>query len=42
MIWAVHAAHMEWKRNVYNILVRKPEGRAHLEDTGIVGRVILK
>jgi hypothetical protein len=42
MIWAVHVAHTEWKRNVYNILVRKPERRDHLEDSGITGKVILK
>jgi hypothetical protein len=29
-------------RTVYKILVGKPEGRDHVEDVGIDGRVILK
>jgi hypothetical protein len=29
-------------RNVYKILVRKPERRDHLEDLGIDGRIILE
>jgi hypothetical protein len=29
-------------RNAYKILLRKPEGKNHLEDQGIDGRVILK
>jgi len=27
MRWVVHVAHMEELRNVYKILVRKPEGK---------------
>jgi hypothetical protein len=27
---------------VYRVLVRKPEGKKHLEDPGVDGRVILK
>ena len=30
------------RRGVYRILVGKPEGMNHLEDPGIVGRIILK
>jgi hypothetical protein len=29
-------------RDAYRILVRRPEGRSHLEDPGIDGRIILK
>jgi hypothetical protein len=29
-------------RNVYQIFVGKPEGKNHLEDLGIDGRIILK
>jgi hypothetical protein len=29
-------------RGEYRVLVRKPEGRNHLEDAGIDGRIILK
>jgi hypothetical protein len=29
-------------RNAYNILVRKPEGRDHLEDIGVDGKMILE
>jgi hypothetical protein len=29
-------------RNAYNILVTKPEGRDHLEDLGVDGRIILE
>jgi hypothetical protein len=29
-------------RNAYKILVGKPEGKNHLEDLGIGGRIVLK
>jgi hypothetical protein len=29
-------------RNAYKMLVSKPEGRGHLEDLGINGRIILE
>jgi hypothetical protein len=29
-------------RNVYKILVDKPEGKSHSEDLGVYGRIILK
>jgi hypothetical protein len=30
------------RRGVYRVLVGKPEGKNHLEDTGIDGRIILR
>jgi hypothetical protein len=30
------------KRGVYRVLVGKPEGRNHLEDPGLDGRIILR
>jgi hypothetical protein len=43
MRWAGHVAYQEEeKRNVYKILVGKPEGKRPLEDLGIVGNMILK
>jgi hypothetical protein len=30
------------RRSAYRILVEKPEGRNHLEDPGVHGRIILK
>ena len=29
-------------RGVYRVLVRKPEGKNHLEDQGVDGRIILR
>jgi hypothetical protein len=40
--WAGHVAHMAESRGAYRILVGRPEGRNHLEDPGIDGRIILK
>ena len=31
-----------WRRGSYRVLVEKPEGKSHLEDLGINGRIILK
>jgi hypothetical protein len=39
MRWAGHVAGMGEERNVYNILMGKPEGKNHLEDQGIDGRI---
>jgi hypothetical protein len=33
---------MEESRDTYTVLVGKPEGRRHLEDLGVDGRMILK
>jgi hypothetical protein len=33
---------MREKRNAYRILVRKPEGKNHLEDQDVDGWIILK
>jgi hypothetical protein len=40
--WAGHVACMGEKRGTYRVLVGKTEGRNHLEDQGIDGRIILK
>jgi hypothetical protein len=37
-----HRAYMGEIRNVYKILVQKPEGKDHLEDLGTDGSLILK
>jgi hypothetical protein len=29
-------------RNVYEVLVKRPEGKDHLEDLGVDGKMILK
>jgi hypothetical protein len=39
---AGHVARMEARRGAHRVLVGKPEGRNHLEDRGIDGRIILK
>ena len=33
---------MEESRDAYTVLVGKPEGRRHLEELGVDGRMILK
>jgi len=38
---AGQVAHMGERRGVHRILVGKPEGKSHLEDPGIEGRIIL-
>jgi hypothetical protein len=40
--WAGHVARMAERRSAYRVLVAKPEGRNHLEDPGVDGRIILK
>jgi hypothetical protein len=39
MRWAGHVARMGEGRNVYRILVGKPEGKDHLKDQGVDGRM---
>jgi hypothetical protein len=39
---AGHVSCMGERRGVYRVLVGKPEGRNHLEDPGLDGRIILK
>jgi len=42
MLWAGHVARMGERRSVYRALVGKREGKNHLEDPGVDGRVILR
>jgi len=42
MRWVGHGAHMGERRGIYRVLVGKPEGKSHLEDPGIDGRIILR
>jgi hypothetical protein len=39
MRWAGHVARMAEGRNVYRVLVGKPEGKRPLEDQGVDGRM---
>jgi hypothetical protein len=40
--WAGHVARRGTWRVAYRVLVGKPQGRSHLKDTGVDGRIILK
>jgi hypothetical protein len=40
--WVGHVGRMGELRNVYNILVGKHEGKDHLEDLGVVGKIIIE
>jgi hypothetical protein len=42
MKWARHVSRMGGMRNAYNVLVKNPNGRRYLEDTGVDGRRALK
>jgi hypothetical protein len=42
MKWAGHVAHMGEKRNTYEVLVGKPEGRRPLGDLNMRGKIIFK
>jgi hypothetical protein len=42
MRWAEHVTWIGEMRNAYKILVGKPEGRDHLEDLSVDGKIILK
>jgi hypothetical protein len=39
MRWAGHVARMGEGRNVYRVLMGKPEGKKHLRDQGVDGRM---
>jgi hypothetical protein len=39
MRWAGHVAHTGERRNVYRVLVGKLEGKVHLKDQGVDGRI---
>jgi len=39
---AGHVARTGEMRNVYKVLVRKPEGKRPLEEIGVGGRIILE
>jgi hypothetical protein len=39
MRWAGHVACMGEERNVYKVLMGKPEGKNHLEDQDVDGRI---
>jgi hypothetical protein len=41
MRWARHVAHMGKMKNMYKVLVVRPEGRDHLEDLGVDGKIII-
>jgi hypothetical protein len=40
MRWAGNVTHMEENRNAHRVLVRKTEGKRHVEDLGIDGSLI--
>jgi hypothetical protein len=40
--WAGHVAYMAEWTSTYRVLGMKPEGRNHLEEPGVDGRIILK
>jgi len=40
--WVGHMARMGERRDVYRVLVGKPEGKSHLGDPGVDGRIILR
>ena len=42
MRWAGHVTSMGERRGVYRGLVEKREGKSHLEDPGIDGRIIFR
>jgi len=42
MKWAGHVARMGERRGVYRVLMRKPEGKNHLGDPDVDGRIILR
>jgi hypothetical protein len=42
MRWARLVARMGKRRCVYRVLMGKPEGRDHLEDPDVDGRIILQ
>ena len=40
--WPGHVTHVDEKINAYSGLMGKPDGKSHLEDLDIGGRMILK
>lgn len=40
--WAGHVTHVDEKINMYSDLMGKSDGKSHLEDLDIGGRMILK
>jgi hypothetical protein len=42
MRWAEHVARKGESRGAYRVLVGRPEGRNHLGEPGVDGRIILK
>jgi hypothetical protein len=42
MRWVEHVPRVGERRSVYRVLVGKLEGKNHLEDPGVDGRVILR
>ena len=42
MIWAGNVANMEERKGTYRVFVGIPEGKNHLENLSIDGRIILK
>jgi len=42
MRWAGHVARIGKRKGVYSVSVGKPEGRGHLGDPGVDGRIILR
>jgi len=42
MRWGEHVARMGERRGVYRVSVGKPEGKNHLRDPGVDGRIILR
>ena len=42
MRWVEHIARMGERRDVYRVLVRNPEGKNHLGEQGVDGRIILR
>jgi hypothetical protein len=42
MRWVLYVARMGYTRGAYTVLMRRREGKNHLKDIGVDGRVILK
>ena len=42
MRWVGHVVRVGERRGVYKVLMGKTEGKSHLEDLGIDGRIILR
>jgi hypothetical protein len=42
MRWVAHVARKVKRKGIYRVLVGKPEGKSHLGDPGVDGRIILR